>query len=330
MPRDPPNDAKVGGRDCITLPAISTDRPATMPFSPIHISGFLLACAGLSMASPAHARCELHGEATPGLEQWRSSGFPMSDEAQRNARAIAMTACLGEADPFLRDDIAFGALSTWMRHDQLDTGMLVRIEQALEDAIAAADADGFGRSFAALALAEVARTDRLRPWMTPQQRSRMATLAADYLRSTRDYRGYVDGEGWRHAVAHGADWAMQLILNKALATPDAMLLLEALATQVMSADGHAYVYGEPGRLARPVAYAAARGDLDQAAMGAWLEQLATALGPMPSGPKQSQWWLRRGNLENFLHALGHMLAGEQAPGLVALAASVDATLAKLH
>lgn len=306
-----------------------TDRPANMLPRQILLSWFLLACAGLSMASPAHASCELSGEPIQRLQHWRSSGFPVPDDAQRNARALAMAACLGDADPFLRDEIAFGALSGWMRHGQLDTGTLLRIERELEDALVAGDADGFGRPFAALVLAEIARTDRVQPWMTPQQRSRMAVLAADYLRSTRDYRGYVDGEGWRHAVAHGADWVMQLVLNKALAVPDAMLLLEALATQVMPADGHAYVFGESGRLARPVAYAAARGDLDEAALGAWLEQLATMLGPMPAAPAQSQWWQRRANLENFLHALGHMLAGEQAPGLVALAASVDATLAKL-
>lgn len=300
-----------------------------MPPRLTHLSWLLLAGAGLSIASPAHAGCELRGESNQELEHWRSTGFPVPDDAQRGARAVAMTACLGDADPRLRDDIAFGALSAWMRNGQLDTGTLRRIERELQDAILAEDADGFGKPFAALVLAEIARTDRIRPWMTPQQRSRMAALAADYLRTTRDYRGYVDGEGWRHAVAHGADWVMQLVLNKALAAPDAMLLLEALATQVIPPDGHAYVFGEPGRLARPVAYAAARGDLGEAALGAWLEQLATTLGPMPSGDAQSQWWLRRGNLENFLHALGHMLAGEQAPGLVALAGSVDATLAKL-
>src|SRR3546814_2671322 len=90
-----------------------------------------------------------------------------------------------------------------------------------------------------------------------------------------------------------------------------------------------YAFGEPGRLARPVAYAAARGDIDQATLDAWLDSLVASLGPAPEDNIQARWWKRRANLENFLPALGHMLAGEPAPSLMALAARVDTTLAKI-
>ena len=107
------------------------------------------------------------------------------------------------------------------------------------------------------------------------------------------------------------------------------LTLRASSTQVAPIDGHAYAFGEPARLARPVAYAAARGDLDQAAVDAWLAGLVADLGPLPEGGRQAAWWTRRANLENFLHTLGHMAAGEQSPTLAALAAGVRATLQKL-
>src|SRR3546814_17373285 len=87
--------------------------------------------------------------------------------------------------------------------------------------------------------------------MAPGERARMVAAAAAYLRSVRDHRGYVDGEGWRHGVAHGADWAMQLVLNQALTPVQAVSLLSALATQVIPADGHTYAFGEPGRFAGP-------------------------------------------------------------------------------
>ena len=61
-----------------------------------------------------------------------------------------------------------------------------------------------------------------------------------------------------------------------------------------------------------------------------LERLTPeALGPLPEGGRQAAWWTRRANLENFLHTLGHMAAGEQSPTLAALAAGVRATLQKL-
>ena len=292
------------------------------------LPALLLACL-CCLPTPAQARCELAAEAAADLARWKASGFVVADRAQRNQRALALADCLGDADPQLRDGIAFEALSHWMRGKQLDGDGLRALQANLFRQLDGDDADGYRKPFAALVLSEVARTDRVEAWMTAEERARMAAAAADYLRSVRDHRGYVDGEGWRHGVAHGADWAMQLVLNRQLMPADGMSLLSAVATQVAPIDGHAYAFGEPARLARPVVFAVARGDLDQAAVDAWLAGLVAALGPLPEGGRQAAWWTRRANLENFLHTLGHMAAGEQSPTLAALAAGVRATLQKL-
>lgn len=292
------------------------------------LPALLLACL-CCLPTPAQARCALAAEAAADLARWKASGFVVADRAQRNQRALALADCLGDADPQLRDGIAFEALSHWMRGKQLDGDGLRALQANLFRQLDGDDADGYRKPFAALVLSEVARTDRVEAWMTAEERARMAAAAADYLRSVRDHRGYVDGEGWRHGVAHGADWAMQLVLNRQLMPADGMSLLSAVATQVAPIDGHAYAFGEPARLARPVVFAVARGDLDQAAVDAWLAGLVAALGPLPEGGPQAAWWTRRANLENFLHTLGHMAAGEQSPTLAALAAGVRATLQKL-
>ena len=292
------------------------------------LPALLLACL-CCLPTPAQARCALAAEAAADLARWKASGFVVADRAQRNQRALALADCLGDADPQLRDGIAFEALSHWMRGKQLDGDGLRALQANLFRQLDGDDADGYRKPFAALVLSEVARTDRVEAWMTAEERARMAAAAADYLRSVRDHRGYVDGEGWRHGVAHGADWAMQLVLNRQLMPADEMSLLSAVATQVAPIDGHAYAFGEPARLARPVVFAVARGDLDQVAVDAWLAGLVAALGPLPEGGRQAVWWTRRANLENFLHTLGHMAAGEQSPTLAALAAGVRATLQKL-
>jgi hypothetical protein len=291
------------------------------------LPALLLAC--LASPLPAFAHCALADETADGLAQWKAAGFAIADAGDRNRRALELADCLGDPDPLLRDGIAFEALSTWMRGKQLDAAALGSLEAKLLAQLDGEDAQGFRRPFAALVLSEVARSDRVQPWMTTAERARMVDAAAAYLRSVRDYRGYVDGEGWRHGVAHGADWAMQLALNKALEPAQAMALLSAVGAQVAPAGGHAYAFGEPTRLARPVAFAIARGDLDQGAVDAWLAGLATALGPRPEGGDQARWWIRRANLEAFLHALGYMVAGDASPPLVALAAGVRATLRNL-
>jgi len=289
----------------------------------------LIAVLCLALPMAANARCLLDDEAPALLAQWKYSGFATVDAENRNRRAFELIDCLDNPDPIRRDEIAFGALSTWMRGKKLAPETLRPLTQRLLQQLDGADAQGFRKPFAALVLSEVARTDRAQPWMTADERTRMADAATAYLHSVRDYRGYIDGEGWRHGVAHGADWAMQLALNKSLPPANVMSLLAAVGTQVMPADGHAYAFGEPGRLARPVAYAVARGDIEPAATDAWLGNLITSLGSRPENNHQAIWWERRANLENFLHALAYLANGGTSPAATALAASVLATLQKL-
>ncbi len=283
----------------------------------------------LLIPPPAQAHCALSADTRASLEQWKAAGFGIADDAARNARALTLADCLGDADPALRDGIAFEALSTWMRGNLLDEDTRRALTQTLLAQLGGDDADGFRKPFAALVLSEVARTDRIRAWMTAAERARLAGAAAAYLRTVRDYRGYVDGEGWRHGVAHGADWAMQLALNDALEPAQASALLSAIGAQVMPADGRAYAFGEPTRLARAAAYVLMRGDRDSSATASWLAALIADLGPRPENDPQAVWWTRRANLENFLAALGFMAGGDDSAPLAALASNVREAMRKL-
>lgn len=289
----------------------------------------LLAFLCISLAPLAQARCVLTDESPDARAHWKSSGFAVTDAADRGRRARALVECLDETDPMLRDGIAFEALSLWMRGKQLDLDTLRSLQARLFEQLDGPDTSGFRKPFAALVLAEVARTDRVQPWMTAEERERMATAAAAYLSSIRDYRGYVDHEGWRHGVAHGADWALQLVLNKTVAPAQVRSLLTAVGSQIMPADGHAYGFGEPARLARPVAYAAARGGVGQADIDTWLAGLVASLGPRPEGDQQAIWWARRANLENFLNALAALSSDDPSPPVAALDASVRKTMQQL-
>lgn len=175
------------------------------------------------------------------------------------ATLLALVACLGNPDPNVRDKIAFERLSAAMRGGEVDHATLSAIETQLLTLVAAPDPQGFQRPFAILTLAEVARTDRIKPWMSAEDRQTLVATAAQYLSTITDYRAFNDKEGFRHGVAHGADLAMQLALNPAITKPQLDRLLDAIATQVIPKDpAIAYWAGEPDRLARPVIFIAQR------------------------------------------------------------------------
>jgi hypothetical protein len=203
------------------------------------------------------------------------AGFVIEDAAQRNALALSLMSCLRDPNPAIRDGVAFAATSSWLRGKSLAPETINALYANLLPQITGTeDANGFQQPFAALMLSEVARTDRIDNTFTPAMREELVEVAAVYLASVRDYRGFSETEGWRHGVAHGADLVLQLVLNPNIDGAQIERLMNAVATQVAPNGEVFYIYGEPGRLARAVFYAWARENVAPAFWQAWFDGIA--------------------------------------------------------
>ena len=258
----------------------------------------------LFLATPALAReCPPAGQTRESLQALKILKFTLPDADARNALAEGLLGCLADPDSNLRDGIAYEALAQWMRAGDFDADELRKLRDALYAMLDGDDADGFRRPFSALVLSEVARTDRIQPWMTPVEREDMVDKATAFVQSIDDYRGYDDGQGWRHGVAHGADWLMQLSLDPALERRQLDAILAAVAVQAVPDSAHAYVFGEPGRLARPVLYIAQRGVYSDAHWQAWFAALPPKLGDASKAYADSAWLARRHDLMMFFMSL---------------------------
>lgn len=267
----------------------------------------LVVAASIVSVSAIAAGCPPEGQSLATLQALKNENFEMPDDAGRQSLARTLLACLADPDPVLRDGIAFEAYSTWLRGGKLSvatrTDLLSGLLSMLEPD--PADKAGFRQPFAALVLSEVARTDRLSAWMSPEQRIRLVDEAARYLQAVRDYRGFIENEGWRHGVAHGSDLVLQLVLNPQLDRGAVDRLLAAVAAQVAPPGEHAYVDGESERLARPVLYAASRKLHSTEEWQKWLQAVASP-APLPDwgAAFQSRAGLaKRHNLQAFLYAL---------------------------
>lgn len=260
----------------------------------------LLACLSLSSPAWAQSSCPPEGTDLKSLQLLKEQDFALEEDDTRNRLAIGLLACLGERDPELRDGIAYEAITMWLRSNQLDTTLIRRMREKLYDMLDEEDEAGFRRPFATLVLSEVARTDRIQPWMSPAERDAMVGRATRYLRSVRDYRGFDDADGWRHGVAHGADWLLQLTSNPVLDKQQVQDILAAVAEQVVPEASHAYAFGEPGRLVRPVVFAARGGLLSEAEWQTWFAALPDRLGDASLAYRDSGWLARRHDLMAFL------------------------------
>lgn len=240
--------------------------------------------AAIPVAAKSSDSCTVARPADGDLKTFAATYFSVADDAAIDA----LIACLGDPDPAVRDDFAFALWTQGLRGKHLKPADLRHAAERLTAVLAAPDdAPGFRRPFAALALSEVARADRVEPFLTDAELHALAVTGATYLRGVRDYRGFIAGEGWRHGVAHGADLLMQLALNPRLARVDADLLLGAIAAQVAPAGSHAYVHGEARRLARPLLFLAKRADIDDAAWATWFQALHPGDAPRWKAPYAS-------------------------------------------
>jgi hypothetical protein len=262
--------------------------------------------AGLALQS-ASADCPPPGYERASLEALKDRKFEITDDAVRQALALALMPCLSNSEPALRDGIAFEAYSTWMRAKQLDLTTRTKLLEQLTADLGSgkSDRDGFRQPFAALVLSEVARTDRVDPWLSDVQRAALVGTAASYVSTIEDYRGFDLNDGWRHGVAHGADLLMQLVLNPAIGRPEVDRLLGAVAAQVAPGGEHSYIDGESERLARPVLFAAQRGLYTADEWQVWLSRVSV---PAPLSSWEAAFTSRAGlarrhNVHAFIHVL---------------------------
>ena len=185
------------------------------------------------------------------------------------------------------------------------------------------DAQGFRGPFAALVMAEVARTDRIAAWMSADEREMLVQAAAKYLAGIQDYRAFSATEGFRHGVAHGADFALQLALNPAITKPQLDRLLAAIATQVAPKQLVSYTAGEPDRLARPVLFIAQRGLHTDEEWKAWF---AEVMSPKPMAAWDEAFLTelglaKRHNTRAFLLSLYASSTGAENAGVRQLVAA---------
>lgn len=242
------------------------------------------------------------------FDRLKDNNFRPRESIRDNTLALMLADCLGHPDPTLRDGIAYEGITAMLRRGRVNNSGIRRLLDKCE-AFIKGDDDGHGflKPFAALCVAEVARTDRINPHFSEEERARIVSLASDYLQSIEDYRGFDEVEGWRHGVAHSADILMQLSLNEHIGTLLHRDMLGAIASQITPKE-HFYTYGEPARLARPVLFIAMQGTIGEQEWTNWFDDI-TKPGPELENWEQafsSQTGLaKRHNLTAFLSAL-HM------------------------
>jgi hypothetical protein len=290
------------------------------------ILGAICCLAFPEFSSAAVTGCPPAGYDIAALGELRARHFDIAEASERQTFARNLLACLNAPDPTLRDRIAYEAYATWRHNKSLDAATWRFIQNSLLDNVNTrrVDPDGVSKPFAVLVLAEAVKADRASPYLSDEERRKLLTAAAKYLVELRDYRGFDDGIGWRHGVAHAADLLAQLALSPSFGKPEMDRILAAAAAQIVPADAHFYVYGESDRLSTVVAAIASREVYTAEEWRTWLGKVAN---PAPFKKWDEAFWSQAGlakvhNTMSFLLALYAQTAVDKRAAVSQLAPMV--------
>lgn len=265
--------------------------------------------------SAATATCLPVGVTRADLLNLEASKDEVADHLKRQSLAIGLVNCLADPDPTLRES-ASDAIESWIEGGKLDVDTLHKLRISRVAVLKQNDPDGFATAFSALLLAELVKVDSIRPFLSDSDLGEIVRVGTTYLRGLRDYRGYDQKEGWRHAVPHASDLMMELARHKAVGKKDQQLILEAVATQLYAAGSQSppqfYHFSEGSRMARAVYYVTQRSEITTAEWEAWFG--AFFITPEDSLASKPELFARRHNLKSFLMPLYILVAESKDAG----------------
>jgi hypothetical protein len=113
----------------------------------------------------------------------------------------------------------------------------------------------YTRTFTALLGQLLLATDADDSFLTPQQLQTWLTWAIRYLQEENDWRGFVSGHGWAHAIAHGSDLLSAAVAHPAM-TMDQLAQSLAVVANVLQRQQAPFLDDEEERLAMIIIEAA--------------------------------------------------------------------------
>ncbi|API92489.1 membrane protein [Virgibacillus pantothenticus] len=187
---------------------------------------------------------------------------------------------IGNTNPEIRDHLIYNSFVKLILEDHLTVQQMeYLIETCLSKQYLFLNIeDGtkrdsvFTRTFSALVLAVILHKDATDRRLSAELVSRVIQASIKYLLSERDYRGYIQGKGWAHSVAHGSDLLANGILHPVFDKNDITACLRAVRECIWVE--YAYIDDEDERLIQVIEALIEQGMKDME-LRDWVESLQT-------------------------------------------------------
>ncbi len=191
-----------------------------------------------------------------------------------DATLQSMLENIGNPDPVLRDEVIYLGWIKLLEENRWNLsqkrGLLEEImnQQLLFNGIEDVSDAVFTRSFTALLLVLLIADDEIRPWLTTSEKEWIISNTLLYMSQEKDNRGLVEGKGWAHAFAHGADLLGALSQLDSLTSEHVVEMLACMSRALIEIEN--FLYGEDDRFAFAIVNFVEKNKISEDLLSQWI------------------------------------------------------------
>lgn len=187
------------------------------------------------------------------LESIEENNYRVSQGVDPYQLSFIMMDNIGDTDDELRDRLIYSILYTWIDSGVLNSSQVYELFKiALDDdhllkGLGRVDDSVFSRTFSVLVIANSITRHRKEKLIPKSDIERAFNRVLKFFNTDKDVRGYVEGKGWAHGAAHGADAMGEFARCEEIGYEGLIKILDAIH-QKININYYGYVHFEDERM----------------------------------------------------------------------------------
>ncbi|MBP1756457.1 MAG: hypothetical protein H6Q59_2855 [Firmicutes bacterium] len=193
--------------------------------------------------------------------------------------SMEMMDYIGDTDDELRDDLILSNLSKWIIDGILSNDEIKKLlnvatdEKHLYQGMGESNDTVFCRTFSVLVVALIIYKHRMDHFLAKEELQDVLSKVLGFYNEDLDVRGYIDGKGWAHGAAHGADALDELARCEELGREELLQILNSIYKKV-NISHYGYIHFEEERMITAVKAVLERKVISDEQVEAWIRGFA--------------------------------------------------------
>lgn len=187
------------------------------------------------------------------LRNIKDNGYAVPCAINPYELSLAMMDNIGDIDSELRDDLILTNLLKWMNEGILSTNeayelLIVALdEEHILKGLGNTDDSVFSRTFSVEIVAGIIYRHRKEKFLSKSDVEKAFNTVLKFYNEDKDLRGFIEGKGWAHGAAHGADALDEFARCEEIGYEGLKKILNSIYKKV-SVNHYGYIHFEDERM----------------------------------------------------------------------------------